>query len=160
MKRITHSSKGTNIARMLYKSFFVGTLAALSFAAGSIVSSAKADAQTPSSVNNNDIEKYSRALLTIEKSRLQAFDEIKKISGGKQVPAIACNQPKTIAALPTRKARDIAKKYCQRSQTIVKDSGLSVQDFNNITLKLRIDDSLKTQIHNALIRLQKTPNSR
>ncbi|AFY55934.1 hypothetical protein Riv7116_3479 [Rivularia sp. PCC 7116] len=158
MKRITHSSKGTNIARMLYKSFFVGTLAALSFAAGSIVSSAKADAQTPSSVNNNDIEKYSRALLTIEQSRLQAFEELKKISG--QVPSITCNKPKTIAALPTRKARDIANKYCQRSQTIVKDSGLSIQHFNDITLKLQNDDSLKKQIHNALIRLQKKPNSR
>ncbi|MBV6623895.1 MAG: DUF4168 domain-containing protein [Rivularia sp. (in: Bacteria)] len=158
MKRITHSSFGTNIARMLYKSFFVGTLAAVSFAASSIVSSAKADTQTPSPINSNDIEKYSRALLTIEQSRLQAFEELKKISG--QVPTITCNKPKTIAALPTSKARDIAKKYCQRSQAIVKDSGLSVQLFNNITLKLRNDDSLKEQIHNTLIRLQRNRNSR
>jgi hypothetical protein len=143
---------------MLYKSFYIGSLAAFGFFASSIVSSAKADAQAASSVDNNEIVKYSRALLTIEQSRLQAFDEIKKISGGNEVPAIVCNKPQTITALP-RKARDIATNYCQRSQTIVKDSGLSIQRFNNITLKLRNDDSLKKQIHNTLIRLQKKPNS-
>ena len=158
MKRITHSSKKTNVARMLYKSFFIGSLAAVGFFASSIVSSAKVDAQTASSVDDNEIVKYSRALLTIEQSRLQAFDEIKKISGGNEVPEIVCNKPQTIDTLP-KKARDIAKNYCQRSQIIVKDSGLSIQRFNNITLKLRNDDSLKKQIHNTLIRLQKKPNS-
>ncbi|MGB3759498.1 MAG: DUF4168 domain-containing protein, partial [Rivularia sp. (in: cyanobacteria)] len=68
------------------------------------------------------------------------------------------NKPQTINILP-KKARDIAKNYCQRSQIIVKDSGLSIQRFNNITLKLRNDDSLKKQIHNTLIRLQKKPDS-
>ncbi|MGB3656072.1 MAG: DUF4168 domain-containing protein [Rivularia sp. (in: cyanobacteria)] len=159
MKRITHSSNGIKIARMLSKSFLVGTLATLGFFASSTVLGLKADAQTPS-IDNNEIVKYSRALLTIEQSRLQAFDEIKKISGGGQIPAIACNEPKTISALSTKKARDIATNYCQRSQTIVKDSGLSIEQFNNITLKLRNDASLKTQIHNTLIRLQKKPNSR
>ena len=159
MKRITHSSNGIKIARMLSKSFLVGTLATLGFFASSTVLGLKADAQTPSSIDNNEIVKYSRALLTIEQSRLQAFDEIKKISRGGQIPEIACNEPKTISALSTKKARDIATKYCQRSQTIVKDSGLSIEQFNNITLKLRNDASLKTQIHNTLIRLQKKPNS-
>ncbi|MEM1170412.1 MAG: DUF4168 domain-containing protein [Cyanobacteria bacterium P01_H01_bin.35] len=158
MKRITHSSKKTNLARMFYKSFFIGSLATVGFFASSIVSSAKVDAQN-ASVDGNEIVKYARALLIIEQSRLQAFDEIKKISGGNQVPAIVCNKPKTIAALPKKKARDIAKNYCQRSQTIVKDSGLSIQRFNNITLRLKNDDSLKKQIHNTLIRLQKKPNS-
>jgi len=160
MKRITHTSKGTNIARMLYKSFLIGTLATVGFAASSLVSSVKADAQTPTSVNDNEIVKYSKALLLIEQKRVQAFEEIKRISGGKQVPAIVCNQPKTLAALSSREARDIAKNYCQRSQTIVKGSGLSVQRFNGITLKLRSDDSLKKQIHNTLLRLQKKPNSK
>jgi hypothetical protein len=143
---------------MLYKSFFIGSLATVGFFASSIVSSARVDAQPASSVNNNEIEKYSKALLIIEQSRLQAFEEIKKISGGNKVPSIVCNKPKTITALP-QKARDIAKNYCQRSQTIVKDSGLSIQRFNNITLKLRNDESLKKQIHNTLIRLQKKPDS-
>ena len=159
MKKITHSSKETNIARMLYKSFFIASLATAGFFASSIVSSTKADAQSAASIDNNEIVKYSRALLTIEQSRLQAFDEIKKISGGKDVPAIVCNKPQTIDVLP-KKARDIAKNYCQRSQSIVQDSGLSIQRFNNITLKLRNDESLKKQIHNTLIRLQKKPNSR
>ncbi len=158
MKRITHSSNGIKIARMLSKSFLVGTLATLGFFASSTVLGLKADAQTPS-IDNNEIVKYSRALLTIEQSRLQAFDEIKKISGGGRIPEIACNEPKTISTLSTQKARDIATKYCQRSQIIVKDSGLSIESFNNITLKLRNDASLKTQIHNTLIRLQKKPNS-
>ncbi|MEM7714639.1 MAG: DUF4168 domain-containing protein [Cyanobacteria bacterium P01_A01_bin.68] len=159
MKRITHTSKETNIARMLYKSFLIGTLATLGFAASSIVSSVKADAQTPKTVNDSEIAKYSKALLMIEQNRVQAFDEIKKISGGR-VPAIVCNRPKTIAGLSSREARNIATNYCQRSQKIVRGSGLSVKRFNGITLQLRTDDSLKQQIHNALIRIQNKPSSR
>lgn len=159
MKRITHTSKETNITRMLYKSFLIGTLATLSFAASSIVSSVKADAQTPDTVNDTEIVNYSKAILAIEQNRVQAFDKIKKLSGGR-VPDITCNRPKTITGLSSREARSIAKNYCQRSQTIVKGSGLSVQRFNGITLQLRSDDSLKKQIHNTLIRLQKTPKSR
>jgi hypothetical protein len=143
---------------MLSKSFLIGVSFTIGFVASNIVSISKADAQTPSPVDNNEIVQYSRALLTIEQNRLQAFDDIKKISGG-EVPPIVCNQPKTIAALSTKKARDIATKYCQRSETIVKDSGLSIQRFNNITLKLRNDESLKEQIRKALIDLQKKPNS-
>lgn len=158
MKKITHTSKETKITRMLYKSLLIGTLATLGFAASSIVSSVKADAQTPQTVNDSEIVKYSKALLMIEQNRVQAFDEIKKREGGK-VPAIICNRPNTITGLSSREARDIAKNYCQRSQTIVKGSGLSVQRFNGITLLLRSDDSLKQQIHNTLIRLQKKPKS-
>lgn len=145
---------------MLYKSFFVGTLATVGLAASSIISSAKVDAQTPSSVKDSEIVSYSRALLTIETKRVQAFEEIKKISGGQKVPAIACNKPKTINALPTPKVRDIARNYCKRSQAIVKDSGLSVKRFNDITLILRDNDSLKNQIRSTLMRLQKKSNSR
>ncbi|MGD1913811.1 MAG: DUF4168 domain-containing protein [Rivularia sp. (in: cyanobacteria)] len=144
---------------MLSKSFLIGTLATVGFLASSLVSSSKADAQIPSSVKNNEIVQYSRALLYIERSRLQAFDEIKKISGGKQLPPIVCNQPSSIASLAPRRARDIARKYCQRSREIVEDNGLSIQRFDNITLKLKDDESLKRQIHNTLIRLQKKPLS-
>ncbi|BAY82977.1 hypothetical protein NIES267_24630 [Calothrix parasitica NIES-267] len=159
MKRITHTSKEINIARMLYKSFLIGTLATLGFTASSIVSSVKADAQTPKTVNDSEIVKYSKALLMIEQNRVQAFDEIKKLSGGK-VPAIICNRPKTITSLSSREARNIAKNYCQDSQKIVRGSGLSVKRFNGITLQLRTDDSLKMQIHKALIRIQNKPSSR
>ncbi|MEO0935498.1 MAG: hypothetical protein AAFY21_17700, partial [Cyanobacteria bacterium J06641_2] len=107
MKRITHTSKKTNVARMLYKSFLIGTLATVGFVASSIVSSVKADAQTRKTVNDSEIEKYSQALLKIEQNRVQAFDKIKKRSGGK-VPTIFCNRPKTISVLSSREARDIA----------------------------------------------------
>ncbi len=159
MKRITHSLKRINIARILSKSIVLGLLATVSIVASSIVTtSSKANAQTPSPIDSTEITNYSRALLTIEQSRIQAFEEIKKISGGKELPAIVCNQPKTIESLSTGKARDIVKKYCQRSQTIVQDNGLSIERFNNITLKLQNDESLKRQIYNTLIRLQKKPN--
>lgn len=158
MKRIAHYSKRINITRILSKSAVVGVLATLTIVASSIVSSSKANAQTPSPVDSDEITKYSRALLTIEQNRLQAFDEIKKISGGKDVPAIVCNQPKTIESLSPGKAREIVRKYCQSSQTIVEKNGLSIERFNNITLKLQNDESLKKQIYNTLIRLQKKPN--
>jgi len=136
----------------------VGVLATVSIVVSSIVSSPKADAQTPSSVDNDEITKYSRALLIIEQNRLQAFDEIKRISGGREVPTIVCNQPRTIESLSAGRARDIVRNYCQRSQTIVEENGLSIERFNNITLKLQNDESLKRQIYNTLIRLQKKSN--
>ncbi|MEB3216808.1 MAG: DUF4168 domain-containing protein [Nostocales cyanobacterium 94392] len=158
MKKITHYSKRINIARILSKSAVVGVIATLSIVASSLVSSSKANAQTPSPVDSDEITKYSRALLIIEQNRLQAFDEIKKISGDKEVPPIVCNQPRTIESLSAGRARDIVRKYCQRSQTIVEENGLSIERFNNITLKLQKDESLKRQIYNTLIRLQKKPN--
>jgi len=158
MKRITHYSKRININRIVYKSLMVGVLATVSIVVSSIVSSPKADAQTPSSVDNDEITKYSRALLIIEQNRLQAFDEIKRISGGREVPTIVCNQPRTIESLSAGRARDIVRNYCQRSQTIVEENGLSIERFNNITLKLQNDESLKRQIYNTLIRLQKKSN--
>ncbi|MEO1378554.1 MAG: hypothetical protein AAFW70_30695 [Cyanobacteria bacterium J06635_10] len=61
---------------MLSKSFLIGTLATVGFLASSILSSSKIDAQTPSSIEKNEIVQYSRALLYIERNRLQALDEM------------------------------------------------------------------------------------
>ncbi len=53
----------------------------------------------------------------------------------------------------------MAVNYCNRSQQIVQSNGLSIDQFNNITLQLQNNEDLKRQIYNTLIRLQKVPNN-
>ncbi|GBE95011.1 DUF4168 domain-containing protein [Nostoc cycadae] len=141
------------LKNLLPRNLFFGVMASASLLAGILTFTAKADAQTPS-VNNNEIVSYAQAVLAMEPSRQQAFGEIKKLIGGGEIPQIVCNNPQSIDSLP-RKARDIAVNYCNRSQKIVEENGLTIERFNKITVEIQNDNNLKRQIYNTLIRLQK-----
>ncbi|WP_016870111.1 DUF4168 domain-containing protein [Fischerella muscicola] len=138
---------------------FFRSLTIASFISSVLVfsSTANANAQSPQ-LNNTDIVNYSRVLLRIEPERQQAFDKIKKIIGDREIPKIVCNEPNSFKSLPSE-ARDVAVNYCNRSQQIVESNGLSIDQFNNITLQLQNNEDLKRQIYNTLIRLQKVPNN-
>ncbi|AFY42960.1 DUF4168 domain-containing protein [Nostoc sp. PCC 7107] len=141
------------LKNLLPRNLFFGVMASASLFASTLTFTAKADAQTPA-VNNNEIVSYAQAVLAMEPSRQQAFGEIKKLIGGGEIPQIVCNDPKSINNLP-RKARDIAVNYCNRSQKIVEENGLTIERFNKITVEVQNDNNLKRQIYNTLIRLQK-----
>ncbi|MBE9053954.1 DUF4168 domain-containing protein [Nostocales cyanobacterium LEGE 11386] len=158
MKRIPHLFVRTNLQHILSQSLFFGVFATASLVTSSLSFSSKANAQTPS-VNNTDIISYAQAVLAMETPRQQAFDEIKKLIGGGEIPKIVCNDPNSMNGLP-RKAQDIAVNYCNRSQKIVEDNGLSIDKFNIITVELQNNNNLKRQVYNTLIRLQKAPESR
>ncbi|PMB01569.1 hypothetical protein CI594_09160, partial [Fischerella thermalis CCMEE 5196] len=114
---------------------FFRSLTIASFVSSVLVlgSTANVNAQSPQ-LNNTDIVNYSRALLRIEPERQQAFDKIKKIIGGdREIPKIVCSEPNSFKSLPSE-ARDVAVNYCNRSQQIVQSNGLSIDQFNNITL--------------------------
>jgi hypothetical protein len=145
-----------SINHMLSQSLLLGALVTMGWVSSNLVLIPKADAQTSASVNNTEITKYARALLVMEPARQQAFDEIKKIIGNKEVPEIVCNNTQSIKGLPNR-ARDIAKNYCNRSQKIVQENGLTIERFNNITVNLQNDQNLKRQVYNTLLRLQRNP---
>ncbi|MBD2597257.1 hypothetical protein BCD64_19890 [Nostoc sp. MBR 210] len=153
MNKITNLFFRDALENLLPKNFFFGVMASVSLLASTLTFTAKADAQTPT-VNNNEIVSYAQAVLAMEPSRQQAFSEIKKLIGGGEIPQIVCNDPKSINNLP-RKARDIAVNYCNRSQKIVEENGLSIERFNKITMEIQNDNNLKRQIYNTLIRLQK-----
>jgi Domain of unknown function (DUF4168) len=115
-------------------------------------------AQTPN-VNNTEVTNYAKAVLGMEPVRQQAFEEIKKLIGSKDIPQVICNDPTSINALPG-KAKDIAVNYCNHSQKIVEDSGLTVERFNKITLEIQNNNTLKRQLYNTLLRLQKASPSK
>jgi hypothetical protein len=99
------------------------------------------------------VTNYARALLKIESYRQQAYQNIQQILG-KTPPEIACHRRETFNNLPTE-AQKIAVSYCRNSISIVENSGLSRSQFNDITRRLRSDQSLKERVQNAIIRIQR-----
>lgn len=144
---------------MLLQSLFFVTVTTAGLVSSKLVFGLKVEAQTPPpSINNGELQNYAKAVLAMESGRQQAFDEIKKIIGSGDIPKIICNDPNSFNGLPG-KAKDIAANYCSRSQKIVEDNGISIERFNEITKQLQNNDSLKKQMYNTLIKLQKQPGS-
>ena len=94
----------------------------------------------------------------MEPARQQAFQDIKKIIGSGEVPKIVCNDPNSMNGLPSQ-AKDIAVNYCKNSQKIVEDNGFTIDRFNQLTVEIQNNSTLKRQIYNNLLRLQKNSNS-
>ncbi|TVP63798.1 MAG: DUF4168 domain-containing protein [Nodularia sp. (in: Bacteria)] len=156
MKRIPNLFFQTSLQHLFPRSLFFGMLTTASLVTSSMTFSSHVNAQTPAVKNTDDITSYAQAVLAMETPRQQAFDEIKKLIGDREIPKIICNDPKSMNSLP-RQAQDIAVTYCNNSQKIVEDNGLSIDRFNKITLELQNNNNLKRQVYNTLIRLQKTP---
>ncbi|MFN6570806.1 hypothetical protein A6770_07820 [Nostoc minutum NIES-26] len=156
MKKISDLIFRNSLPTMLSQTLFFGALTTASLVASTLTFNSKADAQNPP-INNTEITSYAQAVLAMEPSRQQAFEEIKKLIGGKEIPKIVCNDSNSMNSLP-RRARDIAVNYCNRSQKIVEDNGLSIDRFNGITVEIQNNNNLKRQVYNTLIRLQ-SPDS-
>jgi Domain of unknown function (DUF4168) len=158
MKIISYFLLRISQQRMFSKSLLLSFIATVGLASSPLLLSTKAEAQTPG-INNNEIINYARSVLNMEAGRRQAFDEIKKMIGNREIPKIACYEPNSLNGLPG-KARDIAVNYCQRSQQIVEQNGLSIDRFNSITVEIQNNDKLQQRIYRTLIRIQKNPNIR
>ena len=155
MKKTSNFFSLTNRKRILSQSLLFGVIATVGLISNAFSSTSKAYAQA-SPVNNTEIKNYAQAVLAMEPARQKAFEEIKKLIGSGEIPKIVCNDPNSIKDLP-RKAQDIAVNYCTHSQKIVEDNGLGIDRFNKITIELQINNSLKREVYNTLLRLQQTP---
>ncbi|BAZ14756.1 hypothetical protein NIES4071_66000 [Calothrix sp. NIES-4071] len=142
-------------ARMLRQSVILSSLTAVTIFASTLLPSTKAYAQNPP-VSATEIVNYAKSVLAMELPRLQALEEIKQMMGG-EVPKIVCNDPNSFNALPGR-ARNIAVNYCNNSQKIVENNGLSIDRFNEMTVLVQKNEGLQQQIYNQLIILQKKPD--
>ncbi|MEH2139201.1 DUF4168 domain-containing protein [Nostoc sp.] len=159
MKKISDLFSQSSRKRILCQSFFFGAIATASVISNAFSLNSKVYSQTPPPIaNNTQINSYAQAVLAMEPARQNAFEEIKKLIGNGEIPKIVCNDSNSINGLP-RKAQDIAVNYCNRSQKIVQDNGLSIDQFNKITIELQNNDILKQQVYNTLLRLQKSPDS-
>ncbi|MBD2666107.1 hypothetical protein B6N60_01788 [Richelia sinica FACHB-800] len=158
MKEIYRFYLQIPLAGMLLRSLIVKPLATTGFIIGLVSFSTPTLAQNLK-VDSREVTSYAQAVLAMEPARQQAFEEIKKVIGSKEVPKIVCNDPNSINALPS-KARNIAVNYCNQSQQIVSSQGLSIDRFNQITIELTNNEALKKQVYNTLLMLQKNPPSR
>ncbi|WP_239005416.1 DUF4168 domain-containing protein [Gloeothece citriformis] len=146
--------------RNFIRSVIASLLAAMSFSCEVLPDfSTQPSPLTPSSsahtqdIKEKEINQYAQAVLKIENQRLQAYQEIQDLVGNSP-PEITCNQPDTLKSLPNQ-AQQIAVNYCLNAKQIAEESGLSDEQFNTITIRLKTDQDLKRRIHNAMIRIQR-----
>jgi hypothetical protein len=141
------------LQQILSQPLILATITTVSLISGTFGFNFQAVAQT-FNVNDTELTNYVKAVLEMEPVRQQAFEEIKKIIGSKDIPQVICNDPTSVNALP-RKAQDIAVNYCNQSQQIVKKF-IPVERFNEITLEKQKNNALQKQLYNASLNLQKT----
>jgi hypothetical protein len=98
------------------------------------------------------IMSYAKAVLAMESGRQLAYQQIERIIG-KTPPPVVCNEPDTLRQLPSE-AQKIAVDYCVSSRQLVQNSGLSVSQFNAITIRVQSDKNLERRIQNTMIRLR------
>ena len=139
--------------QILSQPLILATITTVSLISGTFGFNSQAVAQT-FNVNDTELTNYVKAVLEMEPVRQQAFEEIKKIIGSKDIPQVICNDPTSVNALPG-KAKDIAVNYCNQSQQIVKKF-ISVERFNKITLEKQKNTTLQKQLYKASLNLQKT----
>jgi hypothetical protein len=96
-----------------------------------------------------DVAKYARAAYDIEKLRQSRYAEAKRLMGG-NVPGDVCRQQDIPANV-----RGICNDFLRESGDIIKRNGLTVSQFNAITLKKDSDANLQRQIQQELLQLQK-----
>ncbi len=103
-------------------------------------------------LSETDITKYAKAVLIIEAQRQQAYSTIQSLLG-KNPPEIICNKPESLRSL-IPEAQKVAVNYCVTSKKVVENSGLTIAEFNAITLKVKTDQSLEKRIQQAMLKLQ------
>ncbi|MBW4582976.1 MAG: DUF4168 domain-containing protein [Tildeniella nuda ZEHNDER 1965/U140] len=96
------------------------------------------------------VSQYARAAFYIEQQRQQDYAEAKKIMSG-NVPEDVCRQQNIPSAV-----QDICGRFLKRSAEIIKENGLTISQFNDITRRKEGDPNLQQQIQSELLKLQKT----
>lgn len=152
-------SSSSSLNKFLSRSLASGFLAATGIAIGFVP-----DFSDPSAIvsfsyfacaqefDEEQLKSYARAVLSIEPHRQQAFADITQIIGSSP-PNIVCNQPDSYSDLPSD-AQTIAMNYCATSKQIVESNGLSVSQFNSITLEAQSDEGLESEIQDVMLQIQ------
>lgn len=135
----------------------IGSLTAITLIMAGCAAPPSSESATPSptvtAVNDQDVERYARAILAIEPKRQEAHDDIQRITQSEQVPDFTCTQPDKIAALPNN-IETIAVNYCTQAKKIGQGQGLTMDKFNGITKSAQTDPALQNRIQAELLRLQ------
>ena len=99
------------------------------------------------------LEQYAEAVLAIEPLRQRVFRKIQSILNSENVPSIACNRTESYENLPSE-AQSLIVDYCNRSKSIVEEQGLTVSEFNNITVEVKANPELEQQVQTEMLELR------
>lgn len=114
-------------------------------------------APTVTSLTAEEIESYAKAILAIEQSRQVASKEIQQMTNSNTVPDITCTKAESIAALP-KNIQGIAVNYCKQSKKYIDETqGLTMAQFNAITVTAQSNPELQQRLQSELVRLQNNP---
>ncbi len=152
MRRISYTHFQPPKERKLIQTLFLSMATVLAVVSATFLDDLKVNAQNPP-VNNAEVKSYAISLLKMEPLRQGAYDDIKRIMGGKEPPKIICSDSNSVNSIPSQ-AQGIAVNYCKNSQKIVTENGLSVNRFNEITEKIPNDPGLQKRIQEELIKIQ------
>ena len=137
--------------QFLCQSLLVGALAAIGLLSGltpglskdshTLVFSSSAYAQA---VSDDELSRYVRASMKIERLRLSVYDEIKKINGGNVPEISSCSSQ----GLPGNIA-PIWQRFCAQSERVIQGEGFSNSRYNAITKKRQEDPDLEIRVREA-----------
>jgi hypothetical protein len=101
-------------------------------------------------VSEEQVRRYAKAVLEIERIRQTAYAQTQKIMGD-NLPREVCRQN----SLPSE-VRDICDRFLKDSAAIIKRHGLTGTEFNGITQEVRNNSSLDGRVKAELLRLQQS----
>ncbi len=99
---------------------------------------------------SDPVPQYAKAAYEIERLRQKKYGEAKQVMGG-DVPADVCRQQN----IP-QSVRGICNEFLKESAGIIKQNGLTIAQFNDITRRKDSDPALQQKIQSELLRLQNT----
>jgi hypothetical protein len=132
----------------LCQSLLVGALAAIGLLSGltpglskdshTLVFSSSAYAQD---VSDEELRRYVRASMKIERLRLSVYDEIKKINRGTVPEISSCSSQ----GLPDNIA-PIWQRFCAQSEQVIQGEGFTNNRYNAITRKRQEDPNFEVRV--------------
>lgn len=99
--------------------------------------------------DDTQLKNYAQAVLEIETLRKPTLNKIESLVGKDKTSQLACNQQNTIDQLPDE-ARNLATNYCNQSEEIVKKYGFTNKSFNEMTLTIQGNPTLKQKVQSFM----------
>ncbi|WP_229639414.1 DUF4168 domain-containing protein [Waterburya agarophytonicola] len=99
-----------------------------------------------------ETENYAKAGYEVELLRREVYQEIKSLID-EPPPNIVCDRQETLENLNPN-VREIANRYCNQSQQIVRENNLSINRFNELKSYYDLRDDFYKQVQNTLLKLQ------
>ncbi|MGF1492557.1 MAG: DUF4168 domain-containing protein [Microcoleaceae cyanobacterium] len=111
-----------------------------------------AQAQQTENFTDLEIGSYAQSVLDLEAGRMQAVNAIESLPA--DLPDFTCEQARRNVRSLDQSVRKIVVDYCNQATTVIKNNGLDVSTFNQITQELAENPTLEQQIQAELLRLQ------